>query len=347
MAAFSTIAATAIGAAGVAASVSASKNAKKATQSAAQASQDATDASLQIAREARDATTRELRPYASAGTDALAIIRQMLGLGAEPSDITKQVLAGQGAQVQQQQQDQGFAFTPGDLAMPPNGFGGGGITLEQWRQMLQQRAQQQQQPGAITNQAAPNDPADATPATPATPTGYAGSVFSNLVDDAKATFEDSPWWQFAQEETGRAVDDLDARYGASGLLLSGQGVRARAEIAARLKGEAFDKHYNQRAGAMSDYLSALFGLTDGGRQAASGIGSGGANFANTATQALTNNALIRGNTAIAGAEAANQGTADALGFGGWALGQILTPRTPAPSSSSGSLVPLMPLPQFG
>lgn len=371
MAALSTIAATAIGAAGVGASIHAANQGRSAARTAANASQQATDATLDIARDARDATTRELRPFASAGTDALSVIRQMLGLGSEPSALTQQVLSGQPGRAPGSPDFEAYVRNNPDLLeayqQGTSQIGGAhtGMTMEEfgrqhwmggqgWGGRNEGRTLPVFGGAQPTTQPAPNPNADVIAVegggqNPAggQPTGFEGSVFSRLVDDAAATFESSPWWQFAQQATSDAVNDLDSRYGASGLLLSGQGLRARAEIAARLRGDAFNQHYNQRTGALSDYMSALMGLTETGFRAASGIGSGGQQFAQTAGNALTNNAMVRGNTAIAGAQAQNQGMADALGFGGWALGQVLN-RPPAPQSSTAtSLTPLRPMPQFG
>lgn len=175
------------------------------------------------------------------------------------------------------------------------------------------------QPVAQTAPAAPVGDPRTNPAAQ----GFEGSAFGTMVKDAQATFEDSPWWAFAQEESGRAIDDLDAKYGASGTMLSGQAVRARAEIAARLKSGAFDRHLGERQGGFTDYIQTLAGQQGLGFQATSGIASAGQNFANNASNLALTGAEGRAASIQAGAQATQQAWNDGLGFAGWGLGQIM------------------------
>lgn len=304
MAAFSTLAAVAIGGAGAIGAVSASNAQRSAARSAANASQRATDESIQFLREGRDIAERELRPFASAGVDALAEIRELLGLPAQAP--SQQDLRRSDEQLRAAYPELAQAYDAwGSAFDSPNGQGYGGS----FAAFVSEREGAE----ALFNPAPEVDEN--------APTGWQASYQSRLLDDAAASFEASPWNQFNQQATADAVDNLDARYGASGLMLSGQAVRARAEIAARLKGEAFDRHYTQQAGAKADYLSSLYALAGSGQNAASGIATGGANFANGAVQALSNNAANQANAYMARAAGQQQMMSDLLGFGGWALGQ--------------------------
>jgi len=335
----------------------ASKNSSKAAKTAADASQKATDESIQLQREAVTRAEDQLSPYASAGVDALAAIRGMIGLPAGGGAQAGGAFAGNaGATAATSGPDwQRYLDDNPDVMAEAVEEKWDPLEYAQWHHQTYGRGEGRQvhQVGAtqaMTTQPAPTSetpsPQTGAPpaAQPAAPTsGYQASVFANMMPEAQASFESSPWWEFAQTATDKAINDLDTRYGASGLLLSGGAVRARAEIAARLKGESFEKHYNQQAGAKSDYLSSLYALASGGQQAASGIASGGQTFANNVGNLLTNNAQVKGNAAVQGANGQNQALSDAVGFGGWALGSMNQPRAPSSLVS----VPSVPNIQIG
>lgn len=352
MAAFTALATLGAAAVGAVASNSAAKSSAKAIQGSTAATNAAADQQVQLAREAQQITSQELSPYANTGSAANDAISKLLGLpasstprpAAQPGGASS---AAPGARAGDPD-FQAYLDANPDLTAYFQRNGGGklapGVTdiLDFARQHYEKFGKQEgrqlpvvaasaQQPVEATTQQAPVGagetalPAYAGVATNTNPlaSSYEASPFGTMEHDAQATFEDSPWWSIANDEIDEQIGNLDTKYGASGLLLSGGALRARGEVASRLKGDAFDKHYAARTGGFSDYYNALTDTRDTGFQAASGIGNAGTNFATTAGGAKIGAANASANAAVAAAGARQQGVADAAGFLGQGVGSVV------------------------
>lgn len=369
-----------VGAAGVAASVSSANKQAKAIQASTDASAQATQQSIQFARDAQNIAGQEMGPWANTGSQANAAIASILGLpgpsaarpAAQPGGASAPgALSGGGgmsdaqaylarypdlaAEAARQASNRKSAFYQNPEA----------YAAWHWQSMGQREGRTfgadpvQPQPEAQVQTAPqtmpqPTAPAYSGVATNTNPgaSGFEASPFGTMVQDAGATFESSPFYKIADDEIGKAIDSLDAKYGASGLLLSGGALRARGETMAGIRGDLFNQHLAARTTNFGDYFGALTNTSNSGLTAASGIASGGQNFANAASNAVQNNAANQQSAAVAAANTRQQGTADALGFGGWALGNLLnsnkTPATPKTTGGSyATSVGLKNIPMIG
>lgn len=127
-------------------------------------------------------------------------------------------------------------------------------------------------------------------------------------------FEASPYWQDAQYATNQGVNALmstNAALGRGSSINSGKALRGASDI-----------NLANRAGARSQYNTALSGLIDTGYQASTGIASGGQTFANAATNILANATNQQNQYNLAGANALAGAYGNAAGFAGWGLGQM-------------------------
>ena len=346
---------------GAAASISAARTQASAINASTAATTRAADEQVRFAEQARDIATQELAPYADTGAQANDAVAKLLGLsgaGGGGGGAVRPAAQPGGASSGSPGARPGspdwtaYAQDPGikaEYERSRTGKGAGVFSsLEdyaQWHYENYGRAegralptvaappQTQAQPVEATTQQAPNQPAQpaysgiATNTNPAA-AGFEATPFGTMAQDAQATFENSPWNSIANDEIDTAIGNLDGKYGASGLMLSGGALRARAEIASRLRGENFDKHYAARSGNFADFFNALDGTRATGMTAASGIGNAGANFADAAGSARVGAANTSANAAVAAAGARQQGVSDAVGFGGYALGQYVGSRAP-------------------
>lgn len=340
---------------GAGASIAASNTSAKAIDKAASAARADTAAGLEAGKDAQAIAAAEMAPYANRGAQANDAIARMLGLGAETTRAAARPGGASYAAASGVSEAQAYFNRYPDVAAeaqrqatnPKSQFYGNAEAYAQFHFDTYGRGEgrdwgydpEPAQDVEATTQQAPNQPAQpgysgvATNTNPAA-AGFESSPFGTMEQDAAATFESSPWWSIANDEIEKSIGDLDSRYGASGLLLSGGATRARAEIAAGMRGDLFGKHLDTRESNFADYFGGLQNLQGTGFQAASGVASGGANFATLAANAATNNAANRINAAGASADARQQGVSDATGFAGWSLSQLANRapkvKTPTP-----------------
>lgn len=383
-----------VGVGGIAASVSAGNQQADAINASTAASTQATQQSIDFARDAQGIAAEEMAPYANTGAQANAAIAAMLGLpgpsvarpAAQPGGASAGAsgAASAGALYLQQNPDVQAAYMAERNKPGSRFYGASPDTFAEWhyanygqvegRSYGQPAPQQPGQPGQptapgdksgldangrpITIREAPRPGFGAPPTNPAA-AGFESSPFGTMVRDAANTFESSPFMQIANDEIDAAISNLDGRYGASGLILSGGATRARAEIAAQIRGDLFNQHLGARTANFADYFGALTNANNTGFQAASGVASGGQAFANAASNAVQNNAAAQSNAAIAAAGARADGVNSAVGFGGWALGNLLNNRSPTtfgsqapmstasgPSTTATTLSPVVPTYNF-
>jgi hypothetical protein len=368
MAALSTIAATAIGAAGVGATMSASKRAASSARQAGAIQQQTADQGVQLQREQRAIAEAELRPWAAQGQAANKALAALVGVapsgepriqgGPSPEGPAEQPRPSFSERRRAARAARGVGGDPygdvlGEAPGPPMqeeivyNPGGSVFAAPQATGTAAAPAPTAPAPIDMSGREAPMNsglsvfaPRQTNPAA----AGFNASPFGTMADDAAATFEQSPWYAIASREAGRAVGDLDARYGASGMMLSGQATRARAELMNDMIGGAFDRHYAARAGNFSDYADTLSALAGQGFSASSGIASAGQNFANNASSLLASGAQARGNAAIAAGQARQQGASDLLGFAGFGLGLLQNRKRATPVSRvTPSNIPVIPL----
>lgn len=250
--------ASALGAAG---SIAGSKAQSNAAKNAANASQAATDQAIAEQRRQYDLSRSDMQPWLSTGQGALGQLAALYGIpqgGAQP--MTQ-------PQPQPMPQQGGTSFAQGNSFIPSALQQRFGIATEGFGPQSYNAAQ------PMMANAAPQTMQQAAPAAQ-TQQAPAGGQF--------ASFFQSPDYQFRLNEGMRG---LTARNAALGIQDSGAAQRAALTLAG-----------NQASGEFNNYANRLAALAGVGQSAASNNASAGANFANSYSGALMNNAQNLGSS---------------------------------------------------
>lgn len=318
---------------------------KSAANKAAAATTDASNQQIQLQREAYDNANEILAPYSQAGSQASRLYNAAMGIYSPlPQDPKVKAEADQREQL---------GLAPGKT-IDWNAYWNnvtGGKTLAQhasgdaaFRAFLSQaRADGDKRSDAELHYIyggkagggfAPviDDPNYVAPPAAGTPEAAAqGDSLAKAQADYNSAFENSPYWKDAQYSTQQAMDAMrstNAAMGRGSTINSGRALRGASDIQMGYRGQA-----------TQNYLSSLSGISGTGFQADSGRASGGANFANNASNALAQSAQGQATAAYARGQGTQNAISDLIGLGGFLAGQYGNRSQPA-SAQTSSFAPL-------
>lgn len=348
---------TALAIAGTAAGLYSSSQQTRAANNAAMGQNRATDQSIELQREATDRAISTLSPYSQRGNRANAFMDAFLygdgSYGAAPASSASGPAGTNSLEAILRQQNPGLAaaWDKWEANLKPGSYTKGHraqygsfegyvqkvnpAAIDAAKTAMQQKTEAAKAAETKVTRGTAQKAYDQSPWAREAK-DYETAIFG---EDGVTSFENSPWKGMTERATTRANDEFMNYAGADGSALSGRTARGLQENAANIEDAFFDDYSgavagvsNRNSGAFTNFWNALGGQASTGYSADTGIASAGQNFAQTAGNALVDQAQVSGQAGMNAADSAADALNNGLSWAGWLYGK----KNPVGGTSGGN-----------